>query len=219
MAMLTWPSAPASLDVNWAAVSEPLPGWTTVAAPPSEKSLVPPVFRAKDGPMMANEQQRVRAENSARAAAPPVRLPLRRGPADLSLRSLRTTLLPSAQPPAQEIQTQKTPGGCGVGLEAGIEGSHTHDLSIATMESAVALIGQDPEPRSLDPKASQDGRVTPEAAIREIGLELDRRMDRRRGPGQWLDEHMMRWAGERADVRAAIFRFIDVAPACHTLEE
>src|SRR3954468_11502685 len=90
---------------------------------------------------------------------------------------------------------------------------------MATMESAVALIGQDPEAQSLDEKASRDGYFASEAAIREIGLELDRRMRRRRGPGRWLDEGMMSWAGQRADVRAALFRFIDVAPACRSWEE
>jgi proline dehydrogenase len=87
------------------------------------------------------------------------------------------------------------------------------------MESAVALIGQESEARVLDLDGSQDGRVALEPAIQEIGLELDRRMRRRRSPGDWLDQRMMEWAGQRADVRAAVFRFIDVAPACRTLDE
>jgi proline dehydrogenase len=87
------------------------------------------------------------------------------------------------------------------------------------MESAVALIGQESEARVLDLDGSQDGPVALEPAIQEIGLELDRRMRRRGSPGDWLDQRMMEWAGQRADVRAALFRFIDVAPACRTLDE
>src|SRR5829696_6457536 len=87
------------------------------------------------------------------------------------------------------------------------------------MESAVALIGQESEARVLDLEGSEDGRVASEPAIREIGLRLDRRMRRRRTPGDWLDQRLMEWAGGRADVRAALFRFIDVAPACRSLDE
>jgi RHH-type proline utilization regulon transcriptional repressor/proline dehydrogenase/delta 1-pyrroline-5-carboxylate dehydrogenase len=87
------------------------------------------------------------------------------------------------------------------------------------MESAVALIGQEPEARVIDLEGSQDERVALEPAIQEIGLQLDRRMRRPRTPREWLDHRMMRWAGQRADVRAALFRFIDVAPACQTLDE
>src|SRR4029453_15017303 len=87
------------------------------------------------------------------------------------------------------------------------------------MESAVALIGRESEARVLDLDGSQDGRVALEPAIQQIGLQLDRRMRRRRTPGDWLDKRMLEWAGQRADVRAALFRFIDVAPACQTLDE
>src|SRR5215203_1033327 len=87
------------------------------------------------------------------------------------------------------------------------------------MESAVALIGQESEARVLDPDGSQDRRVALEPVIQEIGLQLDRRTRRRRSPGDWLDQRLMEWAGGRADVRAALFRFIDVAPACRTLDE
>jgi proline dehydrogenase len=87
------------------------------------------------------------------------------------------------------------------------------------MESAVALIGQESEAGVLELDGSEDGRVALEPAIQEIGLQLDRRTRRRRTPGQWLDQRMMEWAGNRADVRAALFRFIDVAPACRTLDE
>jgi RHH-type proline utilization regulon transcriptional repressor/proline dehydrogenase/delta 1-pyrroline-5-carboxylate dehydrogenase len=41
----------------------------------------------------------------------------------------------------------------------------------------------------------------------------------RRTPGRWLDERLMGWAGRRPDVRAALLRFIDVAPACATLDD
>jgi RHH-type proline utilization regulon transcriptional repressor/proline dehydrogenase/delta 1-pyrroline-5-carboxylate dehydrogenase len=44
-------------------------------------------------------------------------------------------------------------------------------------------------------------------------------MRRRTTPGRWLDERMMMWAGRRDDVRAALFRFVDVAPACRSPEE
>jgi RHH-type proline utilization regulon transcriptional repressor/proline dehydrogenase/delta 1-pyrroline-5-carboxylate dehydrogenase len=58
-----------------------------------------------------------------------------------------------------------------------------------------------------------------EPAIREVGLELEGRMRRRRTPGGWLDRRMMEWAGQREGVRAALFRFVDVAPACRNLDE
>jgi proline dehydrogenase len=84
----------------------------------------------------------------------------------------------------------------------------------------VALIRQESEARSRDLQPVRDGRAAAlEPAIREIGLELDRRMRRRTAPSRWLDERMMEWAGRRNDVRAALFRFVDVAPACRTSDE
>lgn len=58
-----------------------------------------------------------------------------------------------------------------------------------------------------------------EPAIQDIGLRMDRRSRRRMTPGEWLDQRMMRWASRRADVRAALFRFVDVAPACRSPDE
>jgi proline dehydrogenase len=88
------------------------------------------------------------------------------------------------------------------------------------MEWAVALIRQESEAQHDDLQPVQDGgRAALEPAIREIGLQLDRRMRRRTTPGRWLDERMMEWAGRREDVRAALFRFVDVAPACRTSAE
>jgi RHH-type proline utilization regulon transcriptional repressor/proline dehydrogenase/delta 1-pyrroline-5-carboxylate dehydrogenase len=58
-----------------------------------------------------------------------------------------------------------------------------------------------------------------EPAIRAIGLQLERRMRHRRTPAAWIDRQMMEWAGQRDDVRAALFRFVDVAPACRTLDQ
>ena len=82
----------------------------------------------------------------------------------------------------------------------------------------MALIRQEPDADVRDLHGSPEGRVALEPAIREIGLQLDQRMRRRRSPSAWLDQRLMEWAGSRADVRAALFRFIDVAPACQTLD-
>ncbi len=84
----------------------------------------------------------------------------------------------------------------------------------------MALIGQEQEDaRVRDLDGSQDGHAALEPSIMELGLQLDRRMHRRRSPLERLDHRLMEWAGSRADVRAALFRFIDVAPACRTLDE
>src|SRR5262245_17012950 len=87
------------------------------------------------------------------------------------------------------------------------------------MERAVALIREESKARVRGPDGSRAEGVALEPAIREIGIELDRRMRRRETPARWLDERAMEWAGQRDDVRAALFRFIDVAPACRTWEE
>jgi RHH-type proline utilization regulon transcriptional repressor/proline dehydrogenase/delta 1-pyrroline-5-carboxylate dehydrogenase len=83
----------------------------------------------------------------------------------------------------------------------------------------VALIRQESEERVRDRDGSRDDQTALEPAIREIGLELDRGMRPRRTPAAWLDRRMMEWAGQRDDVRAALFRFVDVAPACRTLDQ
>ena len=41
----------------------------------------------------------------------------------------------------------------------------------------------------------------------------------RAGPGARFDERLMRWAGRRPEVRAALFRFTDAAPACLDLAD
>jgi RHH-type proline utilization regulon transcriptional repressor/proline dehydrogenase/delta 1-pyrroline-5-carboxylate dehydrogenase len=87
------------------------------------------------------------------------------------------------------------------------------------METAVALIRQEPEARVRDPDGFEATRAELEPAIREVGLDLEGRMRLRRTPANWLDRRMMEWAGQREDVRAALFRFVDVAPACQTLDE
>jgi RHH-type proline utilization regulon transcriptional repressor/proline dehydrogenase/delta 1-pyrroline-5-carboxylate dehydrogenase len=87
------------------------------------------------------------------------------------------------------------------------------------MEAAVALIRDQPDARVRDQDGSQDGRAALEPAIREVGLRLEGRMRSRSTPGAWLDRRMMEWAGQREDVRAALFRFVDVAPACRTPAE
>src|SRR5690349_25082351 len=74
--MLTWLS-PAPTELSWAAVGEPLPGLTTVALPPSEKLLIPPVRNATDVVTPASRHTAVMAENTATATATdrPLRLP------------------------------------------------------------------------------------------------------------------------------------------------
>lgn len=86
------------------------------------------------------------------------------------------------------------------------------------MDSGMSLIGHQTDSR-VGQSGSQDGDAALEPAIMELGLQLDRRMRRRPSPPEWLDHRLMEWAGSRADVRAALFRFIDVAPACRTLDE
>lgn len=58
-----------------------------------------------------------------------------------------------------------------------------------------------------------------EASILELGLELEAAMRRRQGVGELFDDAMMRWVARDPEVRAAVFRFTDVAPACRDMSD
>jgi proline dehydrogenase len=86
------------------------------------------------------------------------------------------------------------------------------------MESARTLVDREQPGNGAGPHQAWIDPAL-ESSIQEIGLKLDRRMRVRRRPGRWFDDRLMTWAGRRADVRAALFRFTDVAPACVTLND
>src|SRR5439155_12384318 len=60
-----------------------------------------------------------------------------------------------------------------------------------------------------------------QAPTQEQVLAVGRRIEaclppRSRSPAAWLDEALMRVCARDEHLRAALFRFIDVRPACHT---
>lgn len=62
--------------------------------------------------------------------------------------------------------------------------------------------------------------MTLEPRIQEVGRELAAAMARAgRGPFRALDDRAMEVASQDAKLRAALFRFVDVAPACRSLDE
>ncbi|MEA2221004.1 MAG: proline dehydrogenase, partial [Solirubrobacteraceae bacterium] len=61
---------------------------------------------------------------------------------------------------------------------------------------------------------------TLEHEIRSVGLELASGFPSRRGhPIKALDERAMDLASQDAELRAALFRFVDVVPACRSLDD
>jgi RHH-type proline utilization regulon transcriptional repressor/proline dehydrogenase/delta 1-pyrroline-5-carboxylate dehydrogenase len=61
---------------------------------------------------------------------------------------------------------------------------------------------------------------TLEREIRRVGLELSEAFPSRRGhPIRALDERAMDVASQDAELRAALFRFVDVVPACRSLDD
>jgi proline dehydrogenase len=59
-----------------------------------------------------------------------------------------------------------------------------------------------------------------EGEILEVGGAIARRMDSaRRGPGRAIDDRAMAIASSDAELRAAMFRLVDVTPACRSLDD
>jgi proline dehydrogenase len=59
-----------------------------------------------------------------------------------------------------------------------------------------------------------------EAAVREIGRELDAAFpSRSRNPVKAIDERAMQLASHDRELRAALFRFVDVTPACRSTDD
>ena len=59
-----------------------------------------------------------------------------------------------------------------------------------------------------------------EASIHEIGRSLSAAYPPAiRHPARTVDQHLMQMVSDRPDVQAALFRFVDAAPACRTPEE
>ena len=61
---------------------------------------------------------------------------------------------------------------------------------------------------------------TLESEIQRVGLSLSKAFPSRRGhPIKALDERAMELASQDAELRAALFRFVDVVPACRSLDD
>ncbi|MEA2450515.1 MAG: proline dehydrogenase [Thermoleophilaceae bacterium] len=59
-----------------------------------------------------------------------------------------------------------------------------------------------------------------EASVRDVGEQIAARMpSRARHPVRALDERAMALSAEDAELRAALFRFVDVTPACRSLDD
>jgi RHH-type proline utilization regulon transcriptional repressor/proline dehydrogenase/delta 1-pyrroline-5-carboxylate dehydrogenase len=61
--------------------------------------------------------------------------------------------------------------------------------------------------------------TTDDAEVRALGRVLASRMRRRRGPAAVLDDRLMAWVAKDPQLRAALFRFVDVRPACRGLDD
>src|SRR4051795_12955143 len=58
-----------------------------------------------------------------------------------------------------------------------------------------------------------------ETGLQEVGRELAARLPRSRNPVRALDDKAMELSSQDAELRAALFRFVDVTPACRSLDE
>ena len=70
--------------------------------------------------------------------------------------------------------------------------------------------------------ASTGGPLVPETLeleIQRVGRALAEAFPSRRGPLKALDDRAMDLAAEDAELRAALFRFVDVVPACRSLDD
>src|SRR3954447_10374832 len=59
-----------------------------------------------------------------------------------------------------------------------------------------------------------------EASVRQVGKEIAARLpSRARNPMRALDDRAMAMSAQDAELRAALFRFVDVTPACRSLDD
>src|SRR3954447_21949979 len=58
-----------------------------------------------------------------------------------------------------------------------------------------------------------------EAGVQEVGRDLAARLPRSRNPVRALDDKAMELSSQDAELRAALFRFVDVTPACRSLDD
>jgi RHH-type proline utilization regulon transcriptional repressor/proline dehydrogenase/delta 1-pyrroline-5-carboxylate dehydrogenase len=58
-----------------------------------------------------------------------------------------------------------------------------------------------------------------DAAIQEVGRDLAARLPKSRSPVRALDDKAMEMSAQDAELRAALFRFVDVTPACRSLDD
>src|SRR5436190_9415994 len=58
-----------------------------------------------------------------------------------------------------------------------------------------------------------------EARVQEVGRDLAARMPRSRHPVRALDTKAMELSSQDAELKAALFRFVDVTPACRSLDD
>jgi proline dehydrogenase len=70
------------------------------------------------------------------------------------------------------------------------------------------------EERSLDVTTAQHA-APPQSEILEIGRRIAANLPRSPAPREFLDTRLLRVVADDADLRAALFRFTDVRPACH----
>src|SRR3954466_12502224 len=58
-----------------------------------------------------------------------------------------------------------------------------------------------------------------EAGVQEVGRDLAARLPKSRSPVRALDDKAMELSAQDAELRAALFRFVDVTPACRSLDD
>src|ERR1700712_3831377 len=58
-----------------------------------------------------------------------------------------------------------------------------------------------------------------EARLFEVGSRLARDMPAQRNPLKAIDDRAMDLASQDAELKAALFRFVDVVPACRSLDD
>src|SRR5689334_12960666 len=58
-----------------------------------------------------------------------------------------------------------------------------------------------------------------EPRVQQVGRDLAARMPRSRNPVRALDDKAMELSSQDAELRAALFRFVDVTPACRSLDD
>ncbi len=58
-----------------------------------------------------------------------------------------------------------------------------------------------------------------ESGLQDVGRDLAARLPRSRSPVRALDDRAMELSAQDAELRAALFRFVDVTPACRSLDD